>query len=215
MQRRVRVALIALFAAVTVFAAPANDPWTTLMRGNRRYVEGHLVYSHLREHREQNRAKQNPPVTVLSCSDSRVPPELIFDQTIGQLFVVRVAGNVANDVNVGTIDYGIINRYTKMIIVMGHEDCGAVKAALGNNDPAWSPQLLLLVDMIRRNLGIKPGDGKPRPSLREATIQNARVVKDQLVNTEKVKAAMRDPNIRLQVVIAWYDFDGKVTLIPK
>jgi carbonic anhydrase len=215
MQRRVRFALVVFFAAATIFAAPADDLWTTLMQGNARYVEGHLVYSHLRAQREHTREHQNPPVTVLSCSDSRVPPELIFDATIGQLFVVRVAGNVINDVNVGTIDYGILNRYTKMIVVMGHEDCGAVKAALGNNNPSWSPQLLLLVDMIRRNLGIKPGDGKPRPPLREAVIENARVVRSQLVQTGTVKAAMNDPNVRLQVVLAYYDFNGKVTLIPK
>jgi carbonic anhydrase len=69
---------------------------------------------------------------VLSCSDSRVSPELIFDQTLGELFVIRVAGNVLDDDTLGSIEYAIEHFHSSLIVVMGHENCGAIKAAINN-----------------------------------------------------------------------------------
>jgi carbonic anhydrase len=203
MKRSVRLLLVTLFVAVPAFASPSDALWKTLMRGNQRFIAGHLTYSHLAAQRAHTREHQNPPVTVLSCADSRVPPELIFDETIGQLFVVRVAGNVVDDFNVASIEYAILNRYTKMIVVMGHESCGAVDAALGPDSPAWSGDLLKLVTKIRENL-----DGK-KPPLREAVEMNAQATAKQLLARSKIVSdAVRDG--RVQLVTAYYSFDGKV-----
>src|SRR5207244_2094131 len=72
---------------------------------------------------------QHPFATILSCSDSRVPPEIVFDQGLGDLFIVRVAGNVINDEGLGSIEYSVDHLGTRLILVLGHQSCGAVKAA--------------------------------------------------------------------------------------
>ena len=77
---------------------------------------------------------QNPFAVILTCSDSRVVPELIFDTGIGELFVIRVAGNVANPSSIASIEYAVSHLYIKLIVVLGHQNCGAVTAALANTD---------------------------------------------------------------------------------
>ncbi len=103
-----------------------------LMEGNARFVAGKPSMEHLGPARRTTLAKgQNPIAIVLSCSDSRVPPEYVFDQGLGDLFVVRVAGNVADEVALGSIEYAAEHLGTPLLLVLGHEACGAVKAALG------------------------------------------------------------------------------------
>jgi len=196
MQRIVLAIALSLFAVSTV----AND-WDDLMRGNRRYVDGHLVYSHLASQRRANAGQQNPPVTVISCADSRVPPELMFDQTVGDLFVVRVAGNVMDDFNLASVEYAVANKWTKMIVVVGHESCGAVKEAVSNQTDFGSPALNALEKKIRENLGGR------KPPLREAIDMNARATAAQLRESKII----RDSNV--EIVTTYYSFDGKVTKI--
>ena len=150
MQRTLRaVAILFLLAA-----AAHADEWSDLMRGNRRYVRGHLVYSHLRAQRRATSKDQRPPVTIISCSDSRVPPELMFDQTVGDVFVVRVAGNVIDDFNLASVEYAVANKWTKLIVVIGHEYCGAVKEAISNETEFGSPSLDALVAKIRETFSL-------------------------------------------------------------
>jgi carbonic anhydrase len=103
-----------------------------LMEGNKRYVAGNLVvHPHqTRERRVELTAGQHPFAIMLSCSDSRVPPEIIFDQGLGDLFVIRVAGNVIDDVIVGSIEYAVEHLGVQLLMVLGHEQCGAVTAAV-------------------------------------------------------------------------------------
>ena len=103
-----------------------------LMEGNKRYTSGKLTaHDHdlaiLKQHTEE---KQEPFAAVLSCADSRVPVELIFDQTIGHIFVTRVAGNIVTPEIIGSLEYGAAVLGTKVILVLGHANCGAVKAAI-------------------------------------------------------------------------------------
>src|SRR5881392_2188967 len=138
--------------------APAQNSdaiWQSLMDGNRAYVAGKITFDHLSDLRKHSADHQNPPVTVLSCSDSRVPPELIFNRSIDQLFVIRVAGNVAADFEIASIEYAIANGYTKLIVVLGHEECGAVKEAMSAGEPP-TPSLALLVRRIRESFAAKP-----------------------------------------------------------
>jgi carbonic anhydrase len=102
-----------------------------LQEGNARYVAGKSLHGNLDAARREETVKngQHPMATVLSCSDSRVPVELVFDQGIGDVFVVRVAGNMCNVDEAGSIEYGVDHVGTPLLVILGHSDCGAVKAA--------------------------------------------------------------------------------------
>ena len=101
-----------------------------LLAGNKRFVEGRSSHPHLTKGwRHRLVAGQNPIATIIGCSDSRVPPELLFDQGFGDLFVVRVAGTVIDEDVTGSVEYGVDHLATKLVMVIGHEGCGAVTAA--------------------------------------------------------------------------------------
>src|SRR5437016_11205821 len=101
-----------------------------LKEGNGRYTSGNLEHpGQTTERRAELTKDQHPFAVILSCSDSRVPPEIVFDQGLGDLFVVRVAGNVINDEGLGSIEYAVDHLGTHLIVVLGHQSCGAVKAA--------------------------------------------------------------------------------------
>ena len=98
--------------------------------GNGRYAGGNLQHpGQTTERRAELANSQYPFATVVSCSDSRVPPEIVFDQGLGDLFVVRVAGNVIDDHGLGSIEYSVDHLGVRLIVVLGHQSCGAVKAA--------------------------------------------------------------------------------------
>jgi carbonic anhydrase len=110
---------------------PANDVLHDLQAGNARFAAGHAKRPHanlLRVH--QVAGAQAPRAVVLTCSDSRVPPEYIFDQGIGDLFVVRVAGNVANNDEIASAEYAVEHFGSPLLVVLGHSSCGAVSAVV-------------------------------------------------------------------------------------
>src|SRR5438309_8915625 len=109
--------------------APA-EAISKLKEGNARYTSGNLQHPGQTTERRTELAKtQHPFAGIVSCSDSRVPPEIVFDQGLGDLFVVRVAGNVINDEGLGSVEYTVDHLGTRLILVLGHQSCGAVKAA--------------------------------------------------------------------------------------
>src|SRR5438034_2902086 len=109
--------------------APA-EAISKLKEGNGRYTGGNLQHpGQTAERRTELANTQHPFATIVSCSDSRVPPEIVFDQGLGDLFIVRVAGNVINDEGLGSIEYSVDHLGTRLILVLGHQSCGAVKAA--------------------------------------------------------------------------------------
>ena len=109
--------------------APA-EAISKLKEGNGRYTSGNLQHPGQTVERRTELAKtQHPFAAIVSCSDSRVPPEIVFDQGLGDLFVVRVAGNVINDEGLGSIEYTVDHLGTRLILVLGHQSCGAVEAA--------------------------------------------------------------------------------------
>ena len=108
-----------------------DESLALLMDGNARFVSGEVIRPHQTGTRRAELAKgQSPVAIVLTCSDSRVAPELYFDQGLGDLFVVRNAGNVVDDHVLGSIEYAVEHLHTPLIIVVGHEKCGAVSAAV-------------------------------------------------------------------------------------
>jgi len=110
-------------------AISADDAWDILMEGNARFVSGDVAAKNFPERRAELVSGQSPFVTVVTCSDSRVPPELIFDQGLGDIFVIRVAGNVMDPVVLGSVEYGVEHLHTPLLVILGHSSCGAVTAA--------------------------------------------------------------------------------------
>jgi carbonic anhydrase len=132
------VIALGIVAAARFFAAAAAAPATSpakalarLMAGNERFQNDRIGHPLLHaKRREELVGGQSPFAVVLSCSDSRVPPELIFDQGLGGLFVVRIAGNTVTRAGLESIDYAVTHLGTNLIMVLGHDQCGAVKGAI-------------------------------------------------------------------------------------
>jgi len=111
-------------------SVPPADAISKLKEGNGRYTSGNLQHPGQTAGRRMELAtSQHPFAIIVSCSDSRVPPEIVFDQGLGDLFIVRVAGNVINEEGLGSIEYSVDHLGTRLILVLGHQSCGAVKAA--------------------------------------------------------------------------------------
>ena len=175
-----------------------------LADGNKSFIAGKIAFDELKEERAAMRTRQAPPVTVLACSDSRVPPELIFNQSLGALFVVRSAGNVADDFGIASIDFALLNGYTRLIVVLAHDDCGAVEAALSAGEPN-TKGLIELIERIRSSFIGLPAGLDEAAMLRRATELNARAAAAQLMaKSPVVRAAVASK--RVKIVAAYYDF---------
>jgi len=159
----------------------------------------------LAELKQNTAEKQEPFAAVLSCADSRVPVELIFDQSIGHLFVARVAGNVASSDIIATLEYGAVVLGTKAIMVMGHGNCGAVTAAIAAKPVPG--QISALYSYMR------PAVDQAGPDL-EATIRaNAKIQAKLLADSSPVLAELIKKG-GLKIVASYYDLvTGKVTLL--
>ncbi|MSS12654.1 carbonic anhydrase [Bifidobacterium tsurumiense] len=112
-------------------SSTANATWSRLLAGNRRFVEGKAQHPWQdKETRDSLIERQNPDAAILSCSDSRVPPEIIFDAGLGDIFAVRTAGQMIDDAVLSSLEYAADDLHVSLLIVMGHEGCGAIKAAI-------------------------------------------------------------------------------------
>ena len=183
--------------------------WETLKAGNAIYMVGTLDYTGLAAQREATVGGQHPPVTVFSCSDSRVPAELVFGRAIGDLFVVRVAGNVASSFDIASIEYAIDHEWTRLIVVMGHEDCGAVKAALERDDPG-TPSLVSLVQRIRESFITLQAAWTGPDRVERGVKANARSSAAYLLaHSEVIRKAVMEHRVGL--IVAYYNLrSGKV-----
>jgi len=178
MNRCIRLLAIALATAILP-AQEASEPLTAeqalllLKEGNRRYRTSHLVHPHQSAQRRIEISRgQHPFAQILSCSDSRVAPEIIFDEGLGDLFVVRVAGNIVDDAVEATLEYGAKHLHVPLIVVLGHRRCGAVTAAV--HAEKVQDHILSLLDAIfpavQATRG-KPGD--PIDNAVRANVSNA------------------------------------------
>jgi carbonic anhydrase len=115
----------------------AQESLNSLKNGNFRFVQGHPQHPRQQaDRRDAVLAGQHPLAAILSCSDSRVPPEMLFDQGLGDLFVIRTAGHVADDAVLGSLEYAVEHLHVPLVIVMGHSRCGAVTAAVSGEASA-------------------------------------------------------------------------------
>ena len=178
-----------------------------LIDGNRRFAEGHMTSfeEDLSVLKAKTAEKQEPFAAVLSCADSRVPVELIFDQSIGHLFVARVAGNIATSAMIASLEYGVAVLGTKAIIVLGHANCGAVEASI--EAKAVPGQISALYPYIR------PAVDQAGPNLEAAIKTNARIQAALLRQSSPVFAEHIKQN-QLKIVAGYYDLaSGTVTVL--
>ncbi|MEA5578630.1 carbonic anhydrase [Anabaena sp. UHCC 0451] len=190
----------------------ANEAQRRLTEGNRRFANQNRRYPNQSKRRLQSVANtQYPYAAILGCADSRVPPEIVFDQGLGDLFVVRVAGNIASDEIIGSLEYSAATLGTQLIVVLGHKRCGAVTAAM-NNEPVPG-NISSVVDNIQPSLSqnqrtrnnINDDDNAVINNIQSQAgkLQNNSVVFDRLIRAG-----------RLKIVGAFYDIDtGKVQFL--
>jgi len=194
----------------------ADEVLERLIAGNRRFVRGEARFPTVQKDVLAELAKgQRPSATIIGCSDSRVPPELVFDAGFGELFIVRIAGNVISPEVMGTLQYAAVHLHTPLFVVLGHEGCGAVEAAVamqaqGTRERAHITLLLQ---------GILPGLPNPDATLTKeeqiavAVEANVRWSMHQLLDTPEGQARMAEGIVKL--VGAVYDLKtGCVRFLP-
>jgi carbonic anhydrase len=203
----------ALAAEETAGVAP-DEALKILMEGNARYVASMQSFPNQSAERRLEVAKsQHPIAAVLGCADSRVAPELLFDQGLGDLFTVRVAGNIADDAVIGSIEYALEHLGARLVVVLGHERCGAVAAAVelaekGGEAPGHLPALLKPIDPAVAQARTQGGD-----VLDTAIVANVGNVVAQLKMSEPVVKEMIHHE-KAKVVGARYDLEtGEVTIV--
>ena len=201
--------LIAEYGAFT--AVSPNEALEMLIAGNKRYADGKSTHKQWeKEARQAKSESQSPFAIILGCSDSRSPPELIFDQGLGDLFVVRVAGNVVGDIEMASIEFAVSHLHSPLIMVLGHQDCGAIKTAL--KGPSSQEQLHEIYPLIDAALSqCKQEETDP---VINATYCNIR----QSVQTLRSASALAPffDKKKLKIVGGFYDFHtGKVKLISE
>jgi carbonic anhydrase len=199
-----------LLVLATPVGATAPDSLQRLTAGNERWVGGATTRpDQAAARRTEVASGQRPFAVIVSCSDSRVPPELIFDQGIGDLFVVRAAGEVVDAVALGSIEFAVTALGAPLIVVLGHERCGAVEAALGGAGAAG--HIRAVVEQITPNISLAGG---VTPATLDAAVRDqVRAVVRQLRGAGPLLAP-RVQDGSLRVVGAVYDLDtGRVTVL--
>ena len=207
-------------AASVAFAAPneAHEPISAdaalskLKAGNQRFVASKPLHPHQNLALRTKLSKaQHPFAAILSCADSRVPPELLFDEGLGDLFVVRVAGNVVDDAILGSLEYGAHHLEIPLIVVLGHTSCGAVTAAVKGGE---------VEDHVKSLIeAIHPAVEKARPLAGDLTANTVRVNVSQSVEALRNSTPTLSHLIaehKLKVIGAVYDLNtGVVSWLEK
>lgn len=197
-------------------AYTADEALARLKEGNERFVNGHAKFPTVQKEVLAELARgQHPFATILGCSDSRVPPELVFDAAFGELFVIRVAGNVLGPSIEGTLQYAGMHLHTPLFVVLGHEGCGAVEAALAEKlqGAHFHSRIALLLDGILPAL--EPLDLKlPPAALLSAAVEaNVRWTIRQVLESPEGQAR-RAAKAELKMVGAVYDINtGRVRFL--
>lgn len=203
--------LFACVAAVPLFlqAADHKAALQALIQGNQRYVSGNSNHPSLaKESLNYTTETQEPIAVIVGCSDSRVPPEIIFDQGIGELFVVRVAGNVVGPIEMDSVEFAVAKLNTPLVIVLGHQNCGAVKAALVGKENV--PELDCIYPLIEA--AFKGCNLKGKDPLFNAIECNVKKGVETLKNSPTIGPFIAQNKVN--IVGAYYEIGtGKVTLI--
>lgn len=204
-----KLLLLCFFAACALHAETTSEQaLNRLVQGNQRFLTDTSLHpDRTVERREELSSKQEPFATIVGCSDSRVAPEILFDQGIGDLFIVRVAGNVVGPIELDSIEYSVIYLHASLIVVLGHEDCGAVKAVMSGT----TKDIEAVANLIEP--AVKKTATQTENRLENTIKANVDLVVQQLQKSSVLKKYI-DEN-KLLVKGGYYNFHtGKVELLP-
>ena len=203
------MSIAALPPKVGTSISPPKAALEKLMAGNQRFVQHQPNYPHQSQKRLAEVAQaQHPFATILSCADSRVPAEILFDQGIGDLFDVRIAGNIVTPESLGSLEYAVSLLNTPLLMVLGHERCGAVTAAVQNKAllgeiGSFVKAIMPAVDQVK---------GQAGDPVENAVVANVLYQMNQLQRSKLLSEALQSGQLRL--VGGRYDLDtGRVTLV--
>lgn len=192
----------------------AEEALAKLMEGNQRFMAGQTIHKEYASRRAELSRGQSPKAVILSCSDSHVPPEIIFDQGPGDIFVVRVAGNVADPVELGSIEYAVEHLNVPLIMVLGHDRCSAVAVAVkgGKQEGNIRAVVRKIAPAVRR----AKAQGKKGDELMDAAIiENALIVASSLPRTSSIINHLVNKK-KLKIVAAKYSLDtGRVEILTR
>ena len=185
-------------------SVPADAALAQLKEGNLRFATSEVSKGKpIAARRKETAQGQHPFAIIIACADSRTPPEMVFDQNLGNLFVIRTAGNLIDDHALGSIEYGVEHLGARLIVVMGHSRCGAVTAAMASDHAPGH------IDSLVRDIqpAVQSAKGKPGDATEVTVSENARLVAGQI----KAKAELGDLTKEVQIISAVYDLNtGKV-----
>jgi len=186
-----------------------------LRAGNLRWQSKMEERNWAEERKETAECGQHPFAVVIACMDSRVPPELIFDRGLGEIFVVRVAGPVLNRDELASLEYALVQKHVKLVVVLGHTDCGAVRGAVDRVSGTYLPALFAKLEPAIRYVSDRYNGGvritsKEQKDLNRVSIANARFVHSEILR----KPALREPGVRIKWGL-YYLESGKVDFDPK
>jgi carbonic anhydrase len=192
-----------------------DDALAKLKAGNERFVSRNMRNCDLLQQVRATSIGQFPAAVVIGCIDSRVPPELIFDLRIGDIFSARVAGNIVNDDIVGSSEFATKISGAKLIVVLGHSECGAIKGAIDGAELGELTQLLAKIKPAVTASNDEPGDhtSKNKAFVQQVAIANAKLAAENLTKTSSV---LRDlvAEKQLAIVAAMHDIaTGRVTFL--
>ncbi len=185
-----------------------------LLKGNERYVSDQLLKRDLPKQISSTTKGQYPKAVVLACIDSRVPVEYIFDQGIGDIFVVRVAGNIEDEALLGSMEYGLGVAGSKLLMVLGHENCGAVKSAIKKVD-VGSKNVTSLLNEIEPAINATKGerDVKDKAYFDAVVKNNVHKTIDDIRDRSSMIKKLEDEG-KVKIVGAYYSLkDGKVSIL--
>jgi carbonic anhydrase len=191
-----------------------DDVLADLLAGNERYVSGKLISRDLPEQVSSTTKGQYPKAVVLACIDSRVPVEYIFDQGIGDIFVVRVAGNIEDEALLGSMEYGLGVAGSKLLMVLGHENCGAVKSAIEKVD-VGSDNVTSLLHEIEPAIQEVEGerDEKNKEYFDAVIKNNVHQTIEDIRNRSSIINGLENEGT-IKVIGAYYSLtDGEVTIL--
>jgi carbonic anhydrase len=190
-------------------SVPVDEALSRLKTGNERFTTSKVSAGKpVAARRAETAQAQHPFAIIVACADSRTAPEIVFDQNIGDLFVVRTAGNLVDDYALGSIEYGVEHLGVRLIVVLGHERCGAVTAALAG--PSAPGHVNALVRDIQP--AVAASKGKEGDALANAIHENDAQVAAKI----RKQAELGDLASQVKVVEGYYDLDtGKVEWAAK
>ena len=195
--------------------APLPAPWQRLLEGNARFVSDQSKHPHQDGKRRTELATgQKPFAVIIGCADSRTAPEIIFDEGLGDLFVIRVAGNIVDDAVLGSVEFAVAKLGARLIVVLGHEKCGAVSAAVDAVKGASAPpgHIGAIVDPIKP--AAASVHGKDGDEVDNAVRARVHAIVERLKTASPVLSPLLQSG-ELSLVGARYDLDdGKVQQVP-